>query len=44
MDLPLPDVDGEEVTKRIKADRATKCIPVIALTASAVADDRGLRR
>jgi CheY-like chemotaxis protein len=40
MDLKLPDVDGEEVTRRIKADPITKRIPVIALTANAMAGDR----
>ena len=40
MDLTLPDVDGEEVTRRIKADPITKRIPVIALTANAMAGDR----
>ena len=40
MDLKLPDVDGEEVTRRIKADPITKRIPVIALTANAMASDR----
>ena len=32
MDLTLPDIRGEEATQRIKADPATKRIPVIALT------------
>ena len=40
MDLSLPDVDGEEATRRIKADPATKRIPVIALTANAMAGDK----
>jgi len=40
MDLTLPDIDGEEATRRIKADRATQRIPVIALTAHAMAGDR----
>jgi CheY-like chemotaxis protein len=40
MDLKLPDVDGEEVTRRIKANPTTKRIPVIALTANAMAGDR----
>jgi len=36
----LPDIRGEEATQRIKADPATKRIPVIALTANAMAGDR----
>ena len=40
MDLTLPDIDGKEVTRRIKADPATKHIPVIALTANAMSGDR----
>jgi two-component system cell cycle response regulator DivK len=40
MDLTLPDVDGKEATRRIKADPVTKHIPVIALTANAMSGDR----
>jgi len=40
MDLTLPDIAGEEATRRLKADPATKSIPVIALTANAMASDR----
>ncbi|MGB2596464.1 MAG: response regulator, partial [Pseudolabrys sp.] len=40
MDLTLPDINGEEATRQIKADPATKRIPVIALTANAMSGDR----
>jgi CheY-like chemotaxis protein len=39
MDLSLPVVDGWEATRRIKANDATRRIPVIALTAHAMAGD-----
>jgi len=39
MDLNLPDVDGWEATKRIKANPQTASIPIIALTAHAVVGD-----
>lgn len=35
MDLGLPGIDGWEATRRLKADPATKAIPVIALSAHA---------
>ena len=40
MDMSLPVMDGWEATRRVKADPATKAIPVIALTAHAMAQDR----
>jgi two-component system cell cycle response regulator DivK len=40
MDLSLPVLDGWEATRRIKAAADTKHIPVIALTANAMAGDR----
>jgi CheY-like chemotaxis protein len=39
MDLSLPVVDGWEATRQIKANPATQSIPVIALTAHAMAGD-----
>ena len=40
MDMSLPGIDGWEVTRQLKADPATRAIPVIALTAHAMAGDR----
>ncbi len=40
MDMSLPGIDGWEATRRIKADAATKAMPVIALTAHAMTEDR----
>ncbi len=39
MDMDLPVVDGWEATRRLKADPATRAIPVIALTAHALQSD-----
>ncbi|MFM2053472.1 MAG: hypothetical protein RL456_1509 [Pseudomonadota bacterium] len=40
MDMSLPGIDGWEATRRLKAAESTRGIPVIALTAHAMADDR----
>ena len=40
MDLELPGVDGWEATRRLKANPETRAIPVIALSAHALAGSR----
>jgi CheY-like chemotaxis protein len=40
LDMSLPIVDGWEAARRLKADDATSGIPIIALTAHALAGDR----
>ncbi|MEZ5287729.1 MAG: response regulator [Vicinamibacterales bacterium] len=40
MDISLPEIDGWEVTRRLKADRETAHIPILALTAHVMPSDR----
>ena|SRR5437016_4949725 len=40
MDIQLPGIDGIEALRQLRADDATRAIPVIAVTASALDRDR----
>jgi two-component system, cell cycle response regulator DivK len=40
MDLEMPGIDGWEATRRLKADPRTRTIPVVALSAHALAGSR----
>jgi len=40
VDVNLPDIDGLELTRQLKADPKTTNIPIIALTANAMHGDR----
>ena len=44
MDLQLPGIDGLELTRRLKSDATTRAIPVIAVTAYAMAGDEARAR
>ena len=40
MDISIPKIDGWEATQRLKSDANTREIPIIALTAHALEEDR----
>ena len=40
MDIQMPDVDGVEALRRLRADERTAAIPVLAVTAQAMLGDR----
>jgi two-component system cell cycle response regulator DivK len=44
MDIGLPDIDGWEVTRRMRAETTLSGLPILALTAHAMESDRELAR
>jgi CheY-like chemotaxis protein len=40
MDISIPKIDGWEATQRLKSEDSTRAIPIIALTAHALEEDR----
>ena len=40
MDIQLPDIDGVEALRRLRADERTAYVPVVAVTAQAMEGDR----
>ena len=44
MDMQMPEIDGYEATRRIKANATTAAIPVMAITANAMTGDEDRAR
>ena len=44
MDIQLPDMDGLELTRRLKSDPSTSAIPIVAVTAYAMKGDEAKMR
>jgi len=40
MDIQLPDLDGVQALRKLRGDERTAAIPVLAVTAQAMRDDR----
>src|SRR5206468_951835 len=40
MDISIPEIDGWEATRILRQDAETRDIPIVALTAHALSDDR----
>jgi len=40
MDIRLPGIDGVEALRRLRAEETTRAIPVMAMTASVMSEDR----
>jgi pilus assembly protein CpaE len=40
LDLMMPDIDGLEVTRRLRAEKETRTVPIIMFTAKSLMDDK----